>query len=309
MNLRLKHIPIALYLGVLSVSVADPLLITDIRTESGNIGLRWTGASNLCIVTRSASATSLRTEFVGDVLSAPYTVFPETNRFGFYRIRQVEAVSLPDPLFRAALLDALPRKYAPTTEVYDIDLVGLTELRIPNLGLTSLAGIQWMTDLAILDCYYNNLTSLDLSKNSKLIYLDCDGNSLTNLDLTGSASLTVVDCYNNNLADLALAGCSGLEELFCYNNNLLRLSLPANSSLTSVGCQNNLLETLDLSGCSRLKRLDCYSNSLTNLNLSASTNLTYVDCRDNPILEIVVANTNRLPATLLYSGHPVIRTP
>ena len=310
MNPRLTYILPVLYLGFLSVSSADPLRITNVRINGSNISLSWTAVTDLCIVARSPSLSTGRFEFVGDVLSTPHSVLPATNAAGFYRIRQVEVVSFPDPQFGDEVRSAIPRKHAPTNEMYNVDFVGLTELRASNLGITSAEGIEWLTDLTFFECYNNNLTSLNLSANTGLISLYCDDNDLTNLNLSACASLEDLSCYNNyDLTSLDLSACMRLKDLYCYNDSLTSLDLPASTNLTSIGCSANFLTNLDLSANTGLKDLNCNNNSLTNLNLSANANLTYVDCRDNPILEIIVADTAHLPAIFLYSGNPIIREP
>ena len=59
---------------------------------------------------------------------------------------------------------------------------GVLEMVIPSSGIKSLAGIEIFTDLTKLDCDFNSITALDLSKNTNLTYLDCDHNYLTAID-------------------------------------------------------------------------------------------------------------------------------
>lgn len=61
----------------------------------------------------------------------------------------------------------------PYGDIYAEDLVGITELDISNIGLTSLDGIEYMTSLESLDCANNKLTNLDLTNNHKLAVLHC----------------------------------------------------------------------------------------------------------------------------------------
>ena len=57
-----------------------------------------------------------------------------------------------------------------------------------------------------LDCEFNQLTTLDVSNNTKLEYLDCYNNQLTNLDLSNNTELKLLYCDNNpNLKEVIIS--------------------------------------------------------------------------------------------------------
>jgi hypothetical protein len=51
--------------------------------------------------------------------------------------------------------------------------------------------------LTVLDCYWNQLTELDLTPVLGLTELECECNQLTKLDLTPVLGLTVLYCDEN----------------------------------------------------------------------------------------------------------------
>jgi len=55
-----------------------------------------------------------------------------------------------------------------------------------------------------LNCYYNNLTSLNVSGCTALTDLSCSGNNLTSLDVSKNTALTYLSCSSNNLTSAAL---------------------------------------------------------------------------------------------------------
>ena len=182
----------------------------------------------------------------------------------------------------------------------ELDVSGTYE----NPGtLTSLQGIEYFESLTQLSCYYNQLTSLDISANTALTTLWCYNNSLTSLDVSGCTALTELSCPFNQLTSLdlsvntALTGLScssnqlttldvsantALTELYCYGNQLTSLDVSANMALMWLSCAYNSLETLDISKNTALTQLDCSSNSLTTLDVSANTALTWLSCENNP---------------------------
>ena len=182
----------------------------------------------------------------------------------------------------------------------ELDVSGTYE----NPGtLTSLQGIEYFESLTQLSCYYNQLTSLDISANTALTTLWCYNNSLTSLDVSGctvltelscpfnqltsldlsaNTALTGLSCSSNQLTTLDISANTALTELYCYGNQLTSLDVSANMALTWLSCSYNSLETLDISKNTALTQLDCSSNSLTTLDVSANTALTWLSCENNP---------------------------
>ena len=80
-----------------------------------------------------------------------------------------------------------------------------------SFNVLSMPEIKYFTALEYLDCYGNQLTSLDLSKNPALFYLDCEECQLTSLDLSNNTALTDLSCGGNPLETLIIS--SPLETL------------------------------------------------------------------------------------------------
>ena len=76
-----------------------------------------------------------------------------------------------------------------------------------------------------LSCSRNNLTSLDVSKNTALILLDCYYNNLTSLNVSGCTALTDLSCSSNDLTSLDVSKNTKLTELDCGYNNLTSAAL------------------------------------------------------------------------------------
>jgi hypothetical protein len=68
---------------------------------------------------------------------------------------------------------------------------------------------------------------------SSLHTLDCYGNQLTSLDLTGNPNLQVLDCSANRLLSLKLGGCKSLHTLYAYGNQIHRLDVAILPALQS----------------------------------------------------------------------------
>jgi Leucine-rich repeat (LRR) protein len=132
-------------------------------------------------------------------------------------------------------------------------------------------------------CIDNQLTSLDVSKNTVLTYLDCDYNQLTSLDVSKNAALESFYCGVNQLTSLDVSKNTALTDLGCAYNQLTSLDVSKNTVLTYLFCHVNQLTSLDVSNNTALEWLDCSGNQLTSLDVSKNTVLTYLECDNNQI--------------------------
>ena len=75
-------------------------------------------------------------------------------------------------------------------------------LQVYQLNIADLTGIEDFTALTTLECYLNQLTSLDVSNNTALTSLGCSHNELTTLDIRNGNNINVtnfISLYNPNL--------------------------------------------------------------------------------------------------------------
>lgn len=162
------------------------------------------------------------------------------------------------------------------------DVKGFTKLNVWNEGLASLKGIEYFTSLTWLSCSENQLTSLDVSKNTALTALDCSGNPLTALDVSKNTAMTGLSCDRNQLTSLDVSRNTALTRLSCYGNQLTFLDMSKNTALTELSCYGNQLTTLDMSKNTALTELDCSENQLTSLDVSKNTALKRLFYQGNP---------------------------
>ncbi|MEG2366271.1 MAG: leucine-rich repeat domain-containing protein, partial [Alistipes sp.] len=131
----------------------------------------------------------------------------------------------PDPKFRAELVATYNLKL--TSDQTDIDVnneenkklfANTTKLEVQQKEITTLQGIEYFTALTYLDCDYNQLTSLDVSKNTMLIKLYCSENQLTSLDVSKNTALIKLYCSENQLTSLDVTKNTALTEFACSDN-------------------------------------------------------------------------------------------
>jgi len=178
------------------------------------------------------------------------------------------------------------------------ELDGVTELYVAYANIKDLTGIELFPYLEKLDCKNNNLTRLDVSKNTKLTKLYCEFNQLTSLDLSKNTALTELNCQVNQLTSLDLSKNTALTKLDCALNPLTSLDVSNNTALTYLDCNYNQLTGLDLSKNTALTKLGCHDNQLTSLDLSKNTALDTLDCSGNK-RQITVGETGQFDLSAL----------
>ena len=125
-------------------------------------------------------------------------------------------IVIPDANFKDFLL-----------QEYDTDKDGkltqeeadrVSHINVSKKNIQSLEGIKSFRNLQVLQCYGNELTTLDVSGVKSLVNLDCSMNQLTSLNVSGCEKLTQLNCMNNQLSTLDLTTCPLVNTLYTRNN-------------------------------------------------------------------------------------------
>jgi len=170
----------------------------------------------------------------------------------------------------------------------------VTHLNVRNSSITDLTGIQDFALLTDLYCDQNQLTALNISKNTFLKTLDCNNNKIEALDVSNNISLDSLSCYTNRLTALDIKINKALKKLDCGSNQISTLDVSTNTALTFLGCNTSLLTTLDVSNNIALKLLDCRENKLTSLDVSQITALTELYCQSNQLTNLDISKNKAL---------------
>ena len=105
--------------------------------------------------------------------------------------------NFPDANFRAALASILGIREG--DEITEAKIAATTVLNVSEKSIANLTGIEHFTALGYLSCFNNQLTSIDVSKNTALELLYCSGNQLTSLDVSKNTALTNLWCFSNQI--------------------------------------------------------------------------------------------------------------
>ena len=153
-------------------------------------------------------------------------------------------------------------------------------LRLSDFKIRCIDEISYFTALETLYCDHNQLTSLDVSKNTELMGLNCDNNQLTSLDLSKNTKLDWLFCVNNQLTSLDLSKNTKLGWFYCNNNQLTSLDVSKNTELDTLHCDNNQLTSLDVSKNTKLYSLNCSGNNLKSVIVQRNYNYRLISSLD-----------------------------
>jgi Leucine-rich repeat (LRR) protein len=203
----------------------------------------------------------------------------------------IDETNFPDENFRNWVL---AQEYGQDGVLMEEEIATVTYIDLYDNGITNLKGIEFFTALTYLDCSFNQLTSLDVSKNTALENLDCYDNQLTSLDVSKNTMLEYFYCHCNELTSLNVSNNTALKTLWCQYNQLSTLDVSTNTALKNLICDSNQLTKLDVSKNMALTELGCSINQLNTLDVSKNTALTELWCADNQLTSLDFSKNSAL---------------
>lgn len=182
------------------------------------------------------------------------------------------------------------------------ELSRISNLDCSNQTIKSVKGIEKLTDLEILDLSYNELTSIDFSKNEFLKIVTLKNNELTNV-VKNTVSLRKFNVYNNKLNEINVSDNVNLELLDASSNKLTSIDVSSNTNLETLNLNSNDISDIDLSNNVTLKVLDMTSNKISSIDLSKNISLTHISLDNNKLTTIDLSNNEKLNNIQLVSNN------
>ena len=218
-----------------------------------------------------------------------------------------EGITIPDTYLRAVIEDSLNK--ARGEAITAAEMATLTRLEAPNSRIRDLTGIEYATELTVLNLGYvltnggrvNSNSISDLSPLSgliKLTELNLFRNTIGDISpLSNLTELRVLDISGNSyISDLSpLSGLTGMRTLHLYTNDVSDLSpLSGMTELRWLDVSNNLIWDISpLSGMTELRGLALNNNAISDLSpLSGLTMLKRVhgwDCDVSDLSPLVAS--------------------
>ena len=197
-----------------------------------------------------------------------------------------EYVHIPDLVFNAYCINNFDKDRDGKLSLAEAEAI--TEIDCSNQGISSLTGIEKMTNLRSINCRYNTINGvMSFAGMTQLETVICDHNLFEKLDFSGCTALKSVTANDNykiaddgytsifSLEEIDLTGCSALEEIDLTDNILTELDVTDCVNMRSLNCRYNRIKSLDVSKCTKLRELSCRTNQLSGiLDVSKCPELT-----------------------------------
>jgi len=322
--------------------------ITDIIVGSNIADLCWNPANGVdrYIIKESNNSpvSPQHFSFCGSVLATnvacvPYD--PIGNQPVFYLVRSVDYRDLNDiDAGTASLLDSImSTNFNPSGEYYDIEFIGVENVDASSQGLTSLEGLELVSEATHMNFSGNsitdlsplggleNLVSLNVSSNSALTDLSSfTNNSLRSLNILGSTNLNFDTLYGANPGNFGnveiSAGAGRIVAHFPDNalDNSVRAGIisklnPVNYVyMVDLLAPSNFPSTFDLSNVSidnlegmqnmHVTNLNLYNNNYTNISpVGKIEELCTLNISYNPYLDDLSGLTNPCLSKIILRGY------
>ena len=146
----------------------------------------------------------------------------------------INEANFPDSTFRTYVQDMFDLDDSGSLSQAERDAV--TVIDVSGKGISNMSGIAYFANLLELYCGSNQLTDLDVSRNTSLLFLACDNNQLTALDISQNTALIFLSCMGNQLSSIDVSQQPGLQELWANENQLTSLDVTQNPFLTALAC-------------------------------------------------------------------------
>ena len=225
------------------------------------------------------------------------TKFPDANNFDTDKSDTLSAEEI------AAVKDISPahRDISSLTGVEHF--TNLERLNVQdNEELTTLE-LSKNTELKTLLCSNTKLTTLDTSLNTKLVFLECnDVSTLTSLNVRRNTELKQLSCRDNALTALDLTNNTALEKLDCGGNEFTTLDLSKNTSLKYFGFFNGKLSSLDLTNNTNLEELYFCGNNFSTIDVSKNTKLKFLHLFGNQLITLDTSKNSNLQRLWVYTN-------
>jgi hypothetical protein len=168
-------------------------------------------------------------------------------------------VSIPDANFKTYLIGNTLINTNGDSEIQISEATAFTQsVYCPSLGITDLTGIEAFTNITELYCGFNQLTSLDVSQNTALVYVYCYSNQLTCLNLKNGNNQNFIffnggsnpdlQCIQVDNAAYSAANWTYIDPTATFNENCPSDCGTSVAGINELNSSKSIVKILDLMG-------------------------------------------------------------
>ena len=198
---------------------------------------------------------------------------------------EISEINFPDEVFRDYVAKNFDKNSDGFLSRHEIEEALIVDVSF-NKQITSLQGIEILSNLKRLVISYTKIKELDISHNTDLTYLDCSNTEIKELNLIHNIALRDLHCDHTKIKELDISHNTNLTYLDCSNTEIKELNLIHNISLRYLHCDHTKIKELDFTHNSGLNYLDCSDTDIMALNIISNRNLRSLHCENTKIKEL-----------------------
>ncbi|TVZ56290.1 putative secreted protein (Por secretion system target) [Lutibacter sp. Hel_I_33_5] len=207
----------------------------------------------------------------------------------------IETTKIPDANFEQYLIDAnIDSDQTLNGRVPTSDIENISELSPIAKGISDLTGIQDFKSLKSLKVDSNNITKIDVTKNTLLESLDISKNKIVSIDVSNLLKLKSFISFDNLITNINFSENKDLETISLSRNSIKTIDVSSNENLTSLLIQKNNLTELDLLKNKKLKNLTINFNQINTIDLTNNLELDYFELSENVFKTLDVSKNIKL---------------
>ena len=203
----------------------------------------------------------------------------------------IDEEHFPDEVFREYVkkFDSNKNDLFSEKEISKIKNIDVGEYTISNLQ-----GIEYFSNLEVLECQDTSVEIVDVSQNKKLRDLDISNTKITEIDIKNNQQLEELNCSNTKVKSLDLGNNPQLELIWCSGTEITQIDVRKNKELTHLWCWKTPIDSIDVSQNPNLEVLDCNGTRVKMVDVSQNKKLRNLDISNTKITEIDIKNNQQL---------------
>ncbi|GAB5617025.1 hypothetical protein JCM31739_18500 [Faecalimonas canis] len=156
-----------------------------------------------------------------------------------------------------------------------------------EVTMSSLEGIEYLSNLKRLVVSMAGIKSIDISKNSKLQIVDVNWNEeLQVIDVSANKELRILDISNTPINQINVTNNKELRWLFAFDTNISDFDVSQNVKLKRLDIGRTGIKKIDVSHNPKLQALNIEETQVDKVDLSKNRDLYEFYFKDTPISEV-----------------------
>ena len=233
-----------------------------------------------------------------------FTMLIGVGIFGFNVIDvKADETLFPDENFEQCVVKMVKEKTG-SEDLTDENLAKISTLDCNHSQIKDTKGIEKLTGLESLNLSGNQISIIDVSKNTELYYIKLDDNQLNKVDVSKNTKLQYLDLGYNQLNTVDVRKNMGLLFLYLKDNKLGMIDVSKNTELQGLNLIGNRLNEIDVSKNVELRDLYLSGNQLSQVDVSKNTELRDLFVDDNKLNNINLSK-NLLLERLIFNNNKI----